>query len=177
MKNLVTLFTLLFIAILQSYGQTVFTRVLEYDKFDDVISDRTVKTLVTKSENYYTIETKGEDPIEYFYVTGLEQRTGSRDSIANLVDNVFGYETKCYVFTKEYFMNLLDEETSKYGEDIDNDSLKYRVGTILAERTASGQIPVMTRRVVSEIPHTFIYKSELLWIKFPDGSRTIYIKE
>ena len=43
-------------------AQGIYTKVTKYDKFDDVEWEKTIKTLITKTDTTFVIETKGSKP-------------------------------------------------------------------------------------------------------------------
>lgn len=47
-------------------AQGIYTSVHKYDKFDDVVWEKEIKTLVTKTDSTIIIETKGTKPVEYY---------------------------------------------------------------------------------------------------------------
>lgn len=92
MKKLLTLLFFSFFAMF-SYAQ-LFTKIAQYDKFDDVIKEEERKTLVTKTDTTFVIEEKGREPVVYYILNISEAGTeGSKDDIVNLVGDVYGYQT------------------------------------------------------------------------------------
>lgn len=77
------------------YGKAqLYTKISYYDKFDDVIKQEVRKTLITKTDSTIVIEEKGKDPVVYYIENITEPLTkGTKDEPANLVANVYGYET------------------------------------------------------------------------------------
>ena len=69
----------------------IFTHKMIKDKFDDVVSEREIKTLVTKNDTAFIIEEKGNKPVTYKILSEFDS-TGSKDNIVRLLGNVYGYE-------------------------------------------------------------------------------------
>lgn len=138
-RNLLTM--LLCLSSLFSTAQSVFTKIIHLDRFDDVLSEKDVKTLITKTDSAFIVETKGQDPVEYWYVDSPSFTThiGSKDSLVNIAADLYGYEERYTAFAKRDWVTI-------------------------------------TIRTISKYKFTFEYKTDLFWIKFPDGSRYIYVK-
>lgn len=101
MKKFITASLIAFWALAMS-AQGIYTRVKKYDKFDDVIYEKTIKTLITKTDDKIIFETKGSKPVEYYYENSwFADHIGSRDSVVNLVNDVYGYEDRYSVFPKD----------------------------------------------------------------------------
>ena len=87
----------------------IFTHKVVKDKFDDVVSEREIKTLVTKNDTAFIIEEKGNKPVTYKILSEFDS-TGSKDNIVRLLGNVYGYEkTWEVVLEKNIIGSLLDE--------------------------------------------------------------------
>ena len=67
----------------------IFTHKMIKDKFDDVVSEREIKTLVTKNDTAFIIEEKDNKPVTYNILSEFDS-TGSKDNIIQLVGNVYG---------------------------------------------------------------------------------------
>ena len=70
------------------------------NKFDEKTLDLKVKTLISKDDSSITIEEKGKSPMTYQIIK--EWSYGSEDTIINLIDNVYGYETTYVVTLNDY---------------------------------------------------------------------------
>ena len=90
MKKLLLISVLMILSVLSN--AQIFTDKIVYDKFDDVISHRDVKTIITKTDTTITFEEKGGVPTKYKIVC-QEYAEGNEDNIVNLYDNIYGYET------------------------------------------------------------------------------------
>lgn len=100
----------------------IFTQKVIRDKFDDIVSERDIKTLVTKNDTAFIIEEKGNEPVTYVirYPSTLLS-VGSKDDIVRLVNNVYGYQECWYVVLekdiKDYLLDisalLIEEDDSK----------------------------------------------------------------
>ena len=93
----------------------IYNTIKYYDKFDDIIKTERVKTLINIGEikkgnglelREITIETKGK-PIET-YISINCINIGRKDSIVNLVEDIYGYQMNYYCFNEKdsvYFIN------------------------------------------------------------------------
>jgi len=125
-----------------SYGQ-IYTTVKYLDKFDDVVKEQTIKTIVEKTDSTFIVETKGKEPIEYVLVmNNILDSAGSNDETVNLFDNVYGYQESWYVMTKEDF--------NKWKE----------VGTLPAGQFL---LTIVHRVIKTQFSHDFV--SELFWVQ------------
>lgn len=105
----------------------IFTHKVVKDKFDDVVSECDIKTIITKNDTTFIIEEKGNEPVTFKTLNEIESK-GSKDNIVQLVGNVYGYEkTWEVVLEKNIIGSLLDEYryfityrvvTMKYGYKI-----------------------------------------------------------
>ena len=87
----------------------IFTQKEIRDKFDDVVSQCDIKTLVTKNDTTFIIEEKGNEPVTYKILSEIESE-GSKDNIVQLVGNVYGYDkTWNVVLENDIKRYLLDE--------------------------------------------------------------------
>lgn len=150
----------------------IFTKKTVYDKFDDVISDKTIKTLITCDENedLITIEEKGSAPTEYVILNISESGTeGSKDEIVNLVTTVYGYQTTWCVIKKQdedaysrIYTDMVYEEDKDVRSEYISQLSKY-------------WLFITNRVIVTRYTHD--YDTEYWWIS--DGKnngRTIYSK-
>ena len=104
MKKLLLISVLMILSVLSN--AQIFTDKIVYDKFDDVISHRDVKTIIAQSDTTITFEEKGGTPTEYKIVC-QEYAEGNEDNIVNLYDNIYGYET-CWLVSlngKFFYIN------------------------------------------------------------------------
>lgn len=142
------------------------------DKFDDVIVDKSIKTLVQKTDSSFIIEEKGSKPIEYIILNFAEYNSmGDKDNIVNLVGNVYGYQ-ECWsvVLQKDaanYYSGLADiintHDDAKRESMIENLVRKYCYY-------------IVHRVITTQYSHDFI--TELFWVQFGDhNGRTIYSNE
>ena len=63
MKKLITV-TLVLMCALTASAQTIYSSIEKYDKFDDVIWKKNIKTIISKSYSTIVVETKGQKPTE-----------------------------------------------------------------------------------------------------------------
>lgn len=89
----------------------IFTHKMIKDKFDDVVSEREIKTLIEKNDTAIIIEEKGNEPVTYKILNENESMSmGSKDNIVQLVGNIYGYDkTWEVVLEKNIIGSLLDE--------------------------------------------------------------------
>lgn len=173
MKKFITTSLIAFWALAIS-AQGIYTRVKKYDKFDDVIYEKTIKTLVTKTDDKIIFETKGSKPVEYCYFDSrlFAAHIGSRDSLVNLVNDIYGYEDRYNVFptdTMEVVRNIYEQTTNV------SDSL-FIVLQALELIHRVDNVPEVVFRTISKTSYSFMYDTDLVWIRFKDGSRIVYSK-
>lgn len=177
------LISLMLITSLVCSAQGIYTSIMKYDKFDDVVWKKDKKTLITKTDSTFIIETKGQTPEEYYYIDTylLAYHTGSRDSIVNLVTDVWGYEDEYAVFTKkdknDCFQAAL-EEMKELPDSLKEDyetTLSMFIFRQMLKRL--DKLPTIHIRTISRYQYSFNYKNDFFWISFPDKSRIIYIKQ
>jgi len=166
-------------------AQGIYTSIMKYDKFDDVVWKKDKKTLITKTDSTFIIETKGQTPEEYYYIDTylLAYHTGSRDSIVNLVENVWGYEDQYKVFTKkekdEFFQAALEE--MKYSPDslVLSDNYSTTLSMLIYRQMLKSidKLPTIIIRTISRYNFQFEYKNDYFWVEFPDKTRIIYTKQ
>ena len=99
-----------------SYGQ-IYTHIVKKDKFDDVIWEKEIKTLITSDDSTIIVETKGYNPLSYI-VTDVVF-TGSPEEPVNLVGDIWGYEItfeavgknsrKSYILTQRTIWDINSE--------------------------------------------------------------------
>ena len=93
----------------------IFTQKVIKDKFDDVVSKREIKALITKNDTAIIIEEKGNEPVTYKVLFEFDSK-GSEDNIVRLVDNVYGYEKSWIVVLDKYRCAITHRVvTDKYG--------------------------------------------------------------
>lgn len=179
MKKLFLLSILLITSIVCN-AQGIYTSIIKFDKFDDIVWRKDIKTLITKTDTTFIIETKGQNPEEYYYLDNafLAIHAGSRDSIINLVENVWGYEDQYIVFTKkdkeECFTYALEQVKDLPDSLIFDEKIYMLAGLQLIKRT--DKLPTIHIRTISRYPRIFEYDTDALWIKFSDGTRIVYSK-
>lgn len=103
---------------------------------------------------------------------------GRRDSIVNLVSDVYGYEENYCVYTKNDFANKRKQILEVLSDSIGGYDDRYiDLMTSLRLLEEADKLPIITIRAVSKTQYYFTYDTELFWIKFNDGSRLIYYKK
>ena len=148
----------------------IFTYKMIKDKFDDVVSECEIKTLITKNDTAFIIEEKGNEPVTY-KILFEDESMGSKDDIVRIVDNVYGYEKTWGVILEKDFKDcLLDiSALSNEGDDSKRNDLRSK----LIEKYCN----FITHRVVTDEFGTKLL-SEHYWIvkvsKNGNYERTIY---
>ena len=170
MKKILLLLLLIvpFVAHAQSY---ILTNKTVVDKFDDIISNREQKTIVTKTDSTFVIEEKGSHPVRYMIVSLLPDHSmGDKENVVNLVDNVYGYQECWAVILESEFENYL-KEYNIYINEADKDKLQKNIDYLFNK-----YIYHITRRVVTT-QYTHHILGQLIWIqKGENNGRTIYSK-
>lgn len=113
-KFLILILTTLVFAVADAQ---IFTQKQIKDKFDDVVSKREIKTLITKNDTAIIIEEKGNEPVTYKVLFEFDSK-GSENNIVRLVDDVYGYEKSWIVVLDEYRCAITHRVvTDKYGTE------------------------------------------------------------
>lgn len=179
MKKFIVI-SLMFVIAIVSNAQGIYTKVTKYDKFDDVVSKRTVKTLITKTDSTIVIETKGQKAQTYKYVDNeyFAVHMGSRNNLENLVADIYGYESQYYAFSKKIVTDIKNQVSADFKSAPDSIKTKENFQTMIALKLLSelDKVPTITFRTISRFQYSFEYATDLVWIKFEDGSRIIYEK-
>ena len=168
-KFLILILTTLVFAVADAQ---IFTRKTIKDKFDDVVSKREIKTLITKNDTAIIIEEKGNEPVTYKILNEIEFK-GSKDNIVQLVGNVYGYEENwCVILEKDIKDYFLDYFAMLNEADV---SKRHSLISKLIEKYCN----FITHRVVTRQYDTKLL-SEHYWIEkaYQNGNyeRTIYSK-
>lgn len=169
-KFLILILTTLVFAVADAQ---IFTQKTIRNKFDDVVSKREIKTLITKNDTAFIIEEKGKKPVTFKILNELEFK-GSKDNIVQLVGNVYGYE--------EYWCVILEKDIKDYFLDYiamlneTDDSKRHDLISKLIEKYSY----YITHRVVTDKYGTEL-DCEFYWIQKAsfngNNKRTIYSKD
>lgn len=168
---------------LSMQAQGIYSKATKYDKFDDVVWTKRVKTLITLTGNVLTLETKGQAPITY--MCSEYKKTGSKDKIVNLIQNVHGYQIDYLCYTEKEGMTMFDKlnkagvfDINDPSDDFANSITKYAekhpVEAIGFVQDILKIAKKFTIRYISRYEFTYEYLTDLAWIEYPDGSRIIY---
>ena len=101
---------------------------------------------------------------------------GSRDSVVNLVNDIYGYEDRYNVFPKdtvEVVKNIVYEGNADISDSLLSDrarNINFEVELFIRRHNT----PEVVFRTISKTSYSFMYEADLVWIKFKDGSRIIY---
>ena len=169
-KFLILILTTLVFAVADAQ---IFTLKTIRDKFDDVVSKREIKTLITKNDTAIIIEEKGNEPVTYKILFEHESM-GSKDNIVRLVNNVYGYQEGWWVILekdiKDYLLDI--SALSNEEDDSKRDALRRK----LIEK----YYYCITHRVVTD-EYGLQFLSEYYWIQKAsfngNNERTIYIED
>lgn len=169
-KFLILILTTLVFAVADAQ---IFTQKTIRNKFDDVVSKREIKTLITKNDTAIIIEEKGKKSVTFKILNELEF-TGSKDNIVQLVGNVYGYEECwCVILEKDVKDYFLDISALSNEED---DSKRDDLISKLIEKYCN----FITHRVVTD-KYGLRFLFEHYWIEKPsfngNNERTIYSKD
>ena len=169
-KFLILILTTLVFAVADAQ---IFTQKTIRDKFDDIVSKREIKTLITKNDTAFIIEEKGKKPVTFKILNELEFN-GSKDNIVQLVGNVYGYE--------EYWCVILEKDIKDYLLNIsalcneEDNSKRHDLISKLVEKYCN----FITHRVVTD-EYGLQFLFEHYWIVKAsfngDNERTIYSKD
>ena len=78
------LFTLLLGLIGYVCNAQIYSKIIYYDKFDDVIKTENKKTLITQTDSSFIFEVKGREPVEYWIFTKIRDASfGDKDHIVD----------------------------------------------------------------------------------------------
>lgn len=150
----------------------IFTYKVIRDKFDDVVSECEIKTLITKNDTTFIIEEKGNEPVTY-KILFEDESMGSKDNIVQLVGNVYGYQESWGVILEKDFKDCLLDISALSNEE--DNSKRNDLRSKLIEKYCN----FITHRVVTRQYDTKLL-SEHYWIEkaYQNGNyeRTIYSK-
>lgn len=148
----------------------IFTYKVIRDKFDDVVSECEIKTLITKNDTTFIIEEKGNEPVTY-KILFEDESMGSKDNIVQLVGNVYGYQESWGVILEKDFKDCLLDISALSNEE--DNSKRNDLRSKLIEKYCN----FITHRVVTRQYDTKLL-SEHYWIEkaYQNGNyeRTIY---
>ena len=169
-KFLILILTTLVFAVADAQ---IFTQKQIRDKFDDVVSKREIKTLITKNDTAIIIEEKGKKSVTFKILNEIGFN-GNKDNIVQLVGNVYGYEECwCVILEKDVKDYFLDISALSNEED---DSKRHDLISKLIEKYCN----YITHRVVTD-KYGLQFLSEYYWIQKAsfngNNERTIYSKD
>ena len=148
----------------------IFTYKVIRDKFDDVVSECEIKTLITKNDTTFIIEEKGNEPVTY-KILFEDESMGSKDNIVQLVGNVYGYQESWGVILEKDFKDCLLDISALSNEE--DDSKRNDLRSKLIEKYCN----FITHRVVTDQFGTKLLY-EFCWIEKAsmngNSERTIY---
>lgn len=176
----ILLSSLFFLIAFVANAQGIYTKVKKYDKFDDVVWEKDVKTIIDKGLSKITIETKGKKPVEYTYYeeSWFSLHNGRQDSLSNIVSDIYGYEDQYYIFPKDTVDKATNDLLELYKDLPDSIVTGEFIQAMVKGRMfpKSFDAPTIVFRTISKYKHVFEYETDFVWIRFRDGSRIIYSK-
>ena len=164
-KFLILILTTLVFAVADAQ---IFTQKEIRDKFNDVVSKREIKTLITKNDTAIIIEEKGKKSVTFKILNEIGFN-GNKDNIVQLIGNVYGYE--------EYWCVILEKDIKDYFLDYfamlieTDDSKRHDLISKLVEKYYN----YITHRVVTD-KYGLQFRSEHYWIQNQNNERIIYSK-
>lgn len=166
MKNLIVI--LLSMLCINANAQ-IFNNKEVLDKFDDVISQQNVKTLIQKNDTEFIIEEKGKQPIIYKIINFATYNSfGDKNNIVNIINNVYGYQECWFVVLEKDYENYNNELFIIYNEPDETKRL-----SMITETLNKYGYYITHRVVTTEYTHSFI--DEFIWVQKGDNNgRTIY---
>lgn len=169
-KFLILILTTLVFAVADAQ---IFTQKTIRNKFDDVVSKREIKTLITKNDTAFIIEEKGKKPVTFKILFEFDSK-GSEDNIVHLVNNVYGYQEAWWVILekdiKDYLLDISALSNEEDGSKRD----------ALRRKLIEKYYYCITHRVVTD-EYGLRFLFEHYWIEKPsfngNNERTIYSKD
>lgn len=168
------LFTLLLGLIGSVCNAQIYSKIMYYDKFDDIIKTENKKTLITQTDSSFIIEEKGREAVEYrIILKHLVYSMGDKDNIRDLTGtNVYGYQDGWCVLRVKDFEEFYDEYDKCLSDQEKHEVVKKYTLFIV-------------HRVISSSSYKFYYDSDCIWIKddynnnrLGDGvNRVIYLRD
>ena len=141
-KFLILILTTLVFAVADAQ---IFTQKEIRDKFDDVVSKREIKTLITKNDTAIIIEEKGKEAVTYLIENCAKSLfMGSKDNIVRLVNNVYGYQEGWWVILEKDIKDYLLDISALSNEE--DDSKRHDLISKLVEKYCN----FITHRVVTD---------------------------
>ena len=170
MKKIITCIILCCISL--SMNAQIFNTILKYDKFDDVINSESHKTLITQTDTTFVVEEKGRKPVVYWIISKMDEFSkGDKDHVANIVNNIYGYEdTWCTIRydERDQYFDEIEQIAKEANGDVDNVNDKIQ-GLLRYYYN-------ITHRVISRYSFEFYYDSDYLWIS-PSNKENNYLGE
>jgi len=157
-----------------SCNAQIYTHIIQLDKFDDIVKNEEHKTLVTMSDTIFIVEEKGKEPVKYLILFPAEELTkGSKETPANLVDDVYGFQ-KAWIVVRYDMLDKCRDALNDYEVDRSEANMN---------KLAQFLLGIVHRTVTTQF--TGQYLSEAFWIEDDSGNgmlgkdvkRIIYAKE
>lgn len=169
MKKIISMMILFIGCIVCGYGQ-IFTTTFTVDKFNDVISERRVKTLVSYTDSSVVVEEKGKTAEEYIIMCEVsEECVGSKDNVIELVDGVYGFQMTYFAIKVSDAAKFRLKYAGKtYSTDEERMNFCYEAIEKCGYRIVD--------RHVSHTRYSYEFEREYFWIENIKGERTIYLR-
>ena len=154
-------------------SQGLYTSFRHYDKFDDCISERVIKTLITETDSTIIIETKGEKPVTYY--KEYEFINGRKDSVVNITADVYGYERGYICFkdqetVRKKTTDLINVMSTALSDGADVASRKT---TEVIKKYEDQSFEIIFRTITTQ--YSMTYQGKVAWVKYSNGERIIYL--
>lgn len=146
--------------------QHIFSEKVVQDKFEDVESQKHVKTLISITDTTIEFEEKGSSPQLYYLMPFDDPHyTGSKDNPVNLIENTYGYEVQYTCLDIPFWMYRLYFLTCEelYAEEKEKKQYEFFLNHVF----------FITHRVITS-KYTGEFLAQAWWITAPDGSRSLY---
>ena len=150
MKKILLCFLFSFVCIISN--AQIYNTIEYLDKFDDVIKQENIKTLVTETDSTFIFETKGRKQ-KIYYILKIDENGFIGDANENnherIINNVFGYQESYWVSDIPYPNEFFKDESEKH-------------------------LFLLVHRVISKYDFIFEYDTQFHWITNLEGSRIVY---
>lgn len=168
-KKIVCLSLLFFVTLFaNAQTQRLYNAIVKKDKFDDVIWRKNAKTLVTKTDTTFIVETKGQKPVEYGYISvePFYTRVGSKDSLISIAKDVYGFDDQYVVMTRDVAKQLGKEMVSGYEELPDT----FTYDDVVEVRRQQNLSADKTRYMLNN------WKTRGYIVRDPKGQKDVWVK-
>lgn len=143
----------------------IYSNKMVLDKFDDIISNQQIKTLVqwitvdSIPVPVLSIQEKGKTPTLYVRFDNSEQHLGNEENLTTFASDIYGFQTSWLVIELNAFKKAIKTNSEEEKEYIRNNFV-FKV----------------VHRTISLTKFSFNYDTQLFWIQpaFKDDYRILY---